>query len=341
MPTNACTPRSWDRRSLILLRRTFLPVAAVLIFALAASTSAQASDLRRIGVLTPGEGMAPVLEGLRQGLTQLGYVEGKQITLIVEDTKMSTRDPAKAALQLLQSRAHVIVTVTTANTAAAKLVAGNIPIVFTMVTNPDREGLVAGYASSKNNLTGVAVDAARLSGKRLELLRAMAPGITRILVVVATKETNSQLSYEVVEETAKKTGVQLVRRAVENKSEFDKALIDTPKGTVDAIIHVPSTLVRNYITDLIDKAKKDHLPLSVHEESMVHLGALVSYGPDLRSIGVQTAKLVARVLSGTQPSEIPIETPERPALVVNRTTAKIIGLRIPPKVLELVDRVVD
>jgi putative tryptophan/tyrosine transport system substrate-binding protein len=189
--------------------------------------------------------------------------------------------------------------------------------------------------------TGVSVDTARLSGKRLELLRAMVPGIKRVLVVVATKENSSQVSYKVVEETAKNIGVQLVRRTVDNKTEFDKALIDTPKGTVDAIIHVPSNLVRNYIADLIDKANKDKLPLSVHEESMVHLGALVSYGPDLRSIGVQTAKIVARVLSGTKPSEIPIETPERPALVVNRTTAKTIGLKISPKFLELVDEVVD
>jgi putative ABC transport system substrate-binding protein len=302
---------------------------------------AQSTDIRRIGVFTPGGSLTPVLEGMRDGLAQLGYVEGKQISLIIEDTKMSTRDPVKAALQLLQSKPHVIVAATTANTAAAKQVAGNIPIVFAMVTNPDREGFVAGYASSKNNLTGVSVDTARLSGKRLELLRAMVPGIKRVLVVVATKENSSQVSYKVVEETAKNIGVQLVRRTVDNKTEFDKALIDTPKGTVDAIIHVPSNLVRNYIADLIDKANKDKLPLSVHEESMVHLGALVSYGPDLRSIGVQTAKIVARVLSGTKPSEIPIETPERPALVVNRTTAKTIGLKISPKFLELVDEVVD
>ena len=125
------------------------------------------------------------------------------------------------------------------------------------------------------------------------------------------------------------------------KAEFEKALLGIPKGSVDAIIHVPSNLVRNYISVLIDKAKKDKLPLSVHEESMVQKGALVSYGNDFRRIGVQAAKIVIKVLKGVQPSEIPIEIPERPLLVVNRTTAKIIGLKIPREFLERVDHIVE
>jgi putative ABC transport system substrate-binding protein len=104
---------------------------------------------------------------------------------------------------------------------------------------------------------------------------------------------------------------------------------------------VPSNLVRNYISGLIDKAKKDKLSLSVHEESMVQKGALVSYGNDFRLIGVQAAKIVIKVLKGVQPSEIPVEIPERPLLVVNRTTAKIIGLKIPREFLERVDRIVE
>jgi ABC-type uncharacterized transport system substrate-binding protein len=104
---------------------------------------------------------------------------------------------------------------------------------------------------------------------------------------------------------------------------------------------VASNLVRNYIGTLIDKAKKDRLPLSVHEESMVQMGALVSYGNDFRLIGVQAAKIVVKILNGTTPSEIPIETPERLVLAVNLTTAKTIGLRIPRKFLERVDHMVE
>jgi putative ABC transport system substrate-binding protein len=322
------------------LATLLLPIALTLL--LVCSSWAQPPAMRRVGVLTSGgRSLAPVLEGLRQGLAQLGYVEGKQITLIVEDTKMEALDPVKAVMRLLEIKPDLIVTVSTSQTVAAKQVAGNLPIVFTVVADPVRLSLVASYASSKNNLTGVATDTASLSGKRLELLKEMFPSVRRALVVVSTKETAAQISFRFLEETAKKLDIQLIRRDVATKAELEKALLDSPKGSVDAIIHLPSNLLRNSINLLIDKAIKDKLPLSVHEESMVREGALVSYGNDFRLMGVQAAKIVAKVLKGVQPSEIPIETPERPVLVVNRTTAKAIGLKIPNAFLEQVDRIVE
>jgi ABC-type uncharacterized transport system substrate-binding protein len=321
------------------LSAPLLPIALTLM--LVCSSWAQSPAVRRIGVLTPGGSLTPVLDGLRQGLAQLGYVEGKQITFVVEDTTMETLDPVKATKRLIETKPHLIVTVSTAHTAAAKQLEGSIPIVFTIVLDPARTGLVTSYASSKNNLTGVSVDTASLSGKRLELLKEMLPGLRRCLVVVATNEDSAQVSFRFLQETAKNLNVQLIRRDVSTRAEFEKALLDTPKGSVDAIIHVASNLVRNYIGTLIDKAKKDRLPLSVHEESMVQMGALVSYGNDFRLIGVQAAKIVVKILNGTTPSEIPIETPERLVLAVNLTTAKTIGLRIPRKFLERVDHMVE
>jgi putative ABC transport system substrate-binding protein len=220
-------------------------------------------------------------------------------------------------------------------------VTGNIPIVFAVISDPVRLGFVASYVSSKNNLTGVSSSAASLSGKRLEVLKDMVAGMRRVLAVVSVKESIAQISFKYLDEAAKKFGVQLIRRDVTTKEELEKVLLDTSKGSVDAIIHVPSTLVRNHIALLIDKANQDRLPFSVHIEELVKKGALVSYGDDFQLIGVQTARIVVKVLNGTKPSEIPIETPERPVLVVNRTTAKTIGLKIPPKFLERVDRIVD
>ena len=347
--------RSVDRKNSHLQRRgnmnqsksfepalisVFLSIALTLM--LVCSSWAQSPAMRRVGVLTSGgRSLTPVLEGLRQGLAQLGYVEGKQITFIIEDTKMEALDPVKAVMRLLETKPDLIVTVSTSQTVAAKQVAGNLPIVFTVVADPVRLSLVASYASSKNNLTGVATDTASLSGKRLELLKEMFPSVRRALVVVSTKESAAQISFRFLEETAKKLDIQLIRRDVATKAELEKALLDSPKGSVDAIIHVPSNLLRNYINLLIDKATKDKLPLSVHEESMVREGALVSYGNDFRLIGVQAAKIVVKILKGVQPSEIPIETPEHPVLVVNRTTAKTIGFKIPSAFLEQVDRIVE
>ena len=295
----------------------------------------------RIGVLTPGGDFAPVLEGLRQGLAQLGYVEGRQVSFIVEDTKMEALEPVKAAMRLIATKPDLLVTVATSHTAAAKQVTENVPIVFAVLTDPVQSGFVASYASSKNNLTGVSNAAAPLSGKRLEILKEIVPGIKRGLAIVAVKETITQKSFQFLAESASKFGVHLIRRDVTTKEELETILLDTPKGSVDAIIHVPAILLRNHISLLVEKAKKDKLPFGVHSEELVKKGALVSYGEDNRLIGIQAARLVVKVLKGVPPADIPIETPERPLLVINSTTAKIIGLKIPRQVLDRVDRIVE
>jgi putative tryptophan/tyrosine transport system substrate-binding protein len=302
---------------------------------------AQSTAVRRIGVLTPGGDFAPVLEGLRQGLAQLGYVEGKQIIFIIEDTKMETLDPVKSAMKLLEAKPDMLVTVATSHTAAAKQVAGNIPIVFTVLTDPVQAGFVASYASSKNNLTGVSNSVAPLSGKRLELMKQITPGIKRGLAIVAVKESIAQKSIQFLGESANKLNVELVRRDVTSKEDLEKVLRDTPKGSVDAIILVPAILMRHHISLLVEKAIKDRVPLGAHTEELVRKGALVSYGEDSQLIGNQTARIVAKVLKGVQPWEIPIETPERPVLAINLTTAKTIGLKIPREFLERVDRMVE
>jgi len=326
--------KSYQIRLAIVLRLISAVWAPALLFG---------ADLpnARIGVLIPEGPFGPVLEGLRQGLRQLGYEEGKQITIIIADTKLATLDPGKAAMKLLERNPQVFFTTATADSLAAKRATTTVPIVFTVVTDPVTSGLVAGYASSKNNVTGVANTVASLSGMRLQLLKDIVPGMKRALVVVSVKENVAQLSFQFLQETAEKLNVQLVRRDVATDEDIEKSLLNTPKGSVDAIIHVPSYLLLHRMHLIIDKAKNDKLPLSVHVEEMVKQGALVSYGEDNRLIGIQAARLVIKVLNGIKPAEIPIETPERPILVVNRTTAKIIGLKIPRKFLERVDRIVD
>ena len=295
----------------------------------------------RIGVLTPGGDFGPVLEGLRQGLAQLGYEEGKQISFIIEDTKMETLDPVKSAMRLLEAKPHLLVTVAISHTAAAKQVTETVPIVFTMSTEPVQSGFVAGYSSSKNNLTGVSNTVAALSGKRLELLKEIAPGMKRALAVVSVNESIAQKSFQSLVEPAKKFGVQIIRRDVTTKEELEKVLLDTPKGSVDAMFHVPSLLLRSHIALLVEKSKKDKLPFSVHTEELVKKGALVSYGEDYGRVGIQAARIVIKVLNGIKPSEIPIETPERPLLAINFATAKIIGLKVPRQVVDRVDHKVE
>jgi putative tryptophan/tyrosine transport system substrate-binding protein len=329
------------RNGFIKRASSVLLLTIMLTLTLGGLSRAQSTAVRRIGVLTPGGDFAAVVEGLRQGLALLGYEEGKQIAFIIEDTKMETVDPVKAAVRLVAAKPDLLVTVATSHTAAAKQATALIPIVFTVLADPVQSGFVASFASSKNNLTGVSNSLAALSGKRIELLKEMAPGIKRALAIVTTNEQIAQKTFPSLADAAQKFGIQFVRRDVAGKEDIENVLRDTPRGSVDAMILVPAILLRNNIGLLVDKAKKDKLPFGVHTEELVKKGALVSYGEDNRQIGIQTARLVAKVLKGVLPAEIPIETPERPVLVVNLTTAKTIGLKIPREFLEHVDRIVE
>jgi putative ABC transport system substrate-binding protein len=232
-------------------------------------------------------------------------------------------------------------TVTTAPTIAAKQVTTTIPIVFAVVGDPLGSGLIASYASSQNNLTGITNSAGPLSGKRLEILQEITPGIRRVLVLVAPAESVATVSFQFLAEAAPKLGIELLRRDATSREEIEQTLNALPKGAVDAIYFVPSSLVGTHIDLLIHKAKEDRIPLAVTEQPMVEQGALVSYGADLRLLGVQGAKLVAKVLKGAKPAEIPVQTPERLTLAINLTVAKGIGLDIPRNILERTDRFVE
>jgi putative ABC transport system substrate-binding protein len=295
----------------------------------------------RVAVLTPGLTFSPALEGLREGLAQLRYQEGKDIAFLVEDVEGKVASLAERAAKLVEAKPDVIFTVGTAAAAAAKQATTTLPIVFTFVADPLRSGLIASYASSQNNLTGISTYAGPLSGKRLEILQEIVPGIKRVLVFVAPQDSIAEVSFQFLAATAPKLGIELRRHDVTSKEDIAQALQAVPKGAVDAIYYNPSNLVGTHIDLLIHKAKEDRLPLSAAEHSMAERGALVSYGADLRRLGIQAAKLVAKIVNGAKPSEMPIQTPEQMVLTINLTTAKAIGLDIPPSILERADRVVE
>jgi len=295
----------------------------------------------QVAVLTSGLSFTPVLEGLQEGLERLGYVPGKNITLVVEDTHGVVPGLAQRAARLAATNPDVLVTIGTPHTRAARQMTTSVPIIFIKVGDPLHYGLIASYASSQNNLTGISTYSNPLAGKRLEILQEIAPGIKRILAVVAPDEQNARLAFERLTETAQKLEIQVLRRDVTTREELEHVLRATPPGAVDAIYHVPSFFVTTYIDLLIQKAKQDKLPLIVHEDSMVDQGALVSYGGNSRLMGVQAAKLVVKVLQGARPAEIPIQTPDKMMLAINLTTAKAIGLELPRNVLERVDRLVE
>jgi len=305
----------------------------------AARAMAQSNSVS-IGVLTPGLHYESALVGLREGLAKFGYREGKNLTLTVEDSKGDTTNLNGRVAKLIEAKPDLIFTVATAHSVAAKEATATIPIVFCVVGDPVQAQLVANFASSRNNVTGVSSHSALLTAKRLELLRDLAPRARSVLVIVSINEAIAKLGLPYLDEPAKKMGFRLVRRDVTDGEEFEKLLAEKWKS-IDAIFPMPSVLVVKNIPGLAAKATKERLPLILYEDSSVKSGGLASYGSDFRLIGAQSAKLVVKIFKGTKPADIPIETPDPLVLTINRSTAKSIGLKIPDKILERADRIYD
>jgi putative tryptophan/tyrosine transport system substrate-binding protein len=316
----------------------FLVLAAVLAHS---APGAAQSPPYRIAVLTPGLTFSPVFDSFREALARLGYHDGKQLQFIVEDAGGDTTSLPQRVERLVASNPHLIFTVATAQAAAAKRATGTIPIVFTWVSDPVGSGFVASYSSSGNNVTGVSNESAALSGKRLEVLAEASPKIKRVLAVVPVKEEIAQRCIQALEAAAKRRGVHVLRKDVTSKEDIQRVLRETPRGAFDAIALIPSSLGVAHIALLIQRAKEDRVPLSVHEDSMVEQGALLSYGPDFQATGVQAAKLAAKILQGAKPSELAIQTPEKIFLAINVTTAKTIGLKLPRSLTERADQLID
>jgi len=323
------------------LWRTALPCVGLLAMLLAATLhAAPPARTVKVAVLTPGLGFGEVLSGFREGLGQLGYRENVNLSLLVEDTKGTGSDVKAQAQALVAAKPDVLVTVGTSHTVAARTATSTIPIVFTWVGDPVRSGLVPNYASSGNNLTGVSVYSGPLSGKRLEILKEIAPDARRVLCLVA-KESIAEISFNVAQRTADQLGMTLIRRDVTSRDDITRELGALPKGAFDAIFHVPSGLLSAHINLLIQRAREDKVALMAHEDEMVASGALISYGANYRRMGQQTARVVDRVLAGMAPAEIPIQIPDKLVLAINLVTARTIGLKPSLTLLERAERIVE
>jgi putative ABC transport system substrate-binding protein len=302
-------------------------------------TAMAQTPARRIAVLVPGNAFEPVLAGLRSGLVKFGFKDGTDVTYVVEVSESDSSAQFAAAEKLLQAKPDVIFAVTTQSALAAKRATSTVPIVFVSVGAPVEAGLVSTFASSGNNLTGISSYAVSLSGKRLELLKDIAPKTKKVLLIASSQEAISQLSARHSEEAARRFGMQILRRDVASVGDIEKLLLEKWAGLADAVSLVPGSGPNN--DRIIVKANKERLPTIVYESTLVKMGALAAYGSDRFATGAQAANLVAKLLKGAKPWDVPIETPDRLIVTINRTTAKMIGLKIPGTVLERADGLVD
>jgi len=320
--------------------KIFLALLAVAFLAATSDVEAQLPKVYRIGVLVPGEAWYETIDGLRVGLKQLGFEEGKQFVLSIRDWKGDAKAAEEAARKFEQEKVDLIYATSTNSTIAARGATANIPIVFCAGTDPVVVGLVDSFANPGGRLTGVYYRTTDLTGKRLEILKEIVPKLRRVVTFYDPRRATTIESAKQAREAARQMGIQLVERHFASVEELETGVRALRAGEVDAYLAMAEPMAANHSQLIIETAKAKRLPTMHNFLSEVLKGGLASYNVNLHEVGRLSAKHVWRILTGIKPADLPVEGIEKIALVINLKTAKEIGLTVPPNVLVRADRVI-
>jgi putative tryptophan/tyrosine transport system substrate-binding protein len=316
---------------------------SVMLLALCYSASAQQpKKTSRIGLLS-GSGPATnpaYLEAFRQGLRELGYIEGENILLEYRwgEGKFD-RLPGLAA-ELIGLRADIIVTIGTQATVAARQASNTIPIVVAGAGDLVGTGLIESLARPGGNVTGSTNIDPDLSAKRLELLKETIPKLFRVAILYHGGPGGDEDELQETEAAAKRLKVQVQSYRVQNPSEFERAYAAMTKQRADALIIFHGTFTAFHRRQLVDLAARNRLPTMCGQPPWSEDGGLISYGHDRRHQYRRAAYFVDKILKGAKPADLPVEQPMKFELVINLKTAKQIGVTIPPNLLMRADKVI-
>ena len=301
---------------------------------------AQQAKIYRIGVIYQGGPYSVVVDGLRDGLRQLGYEDGKQILLEIRDTKSDLKFVEEAARIFERERVNLIYAVTTSVATVVKNVTAHVPIVFSVGSDPVGSGLVQSFGKPGGRLTGVQYSTTDLTGKRLEILKEILPKLSRVVTFYNPNNRMAMEAAALAREAARQFGVQLIERHATSVEELRKRLGAFKALEADAYFYISDGMVLSQAQLVIDMATSKKLPTMFPEQSLVAMGGLASYGQNFYEIGRLSAKYVQKVMSGAHPQDLRVETVDKFELVMNLKTAKQIGLTIPPNVLARADKVI-
>lgn len=295
----------------------------------------------QVGVMITDDTYLAPVEGFKEGLKALGYVEGQHIVFQVRNAKLDREALRRFAEEFVKQRVDLIFTATYIGASMAKeaTASARIPVVFGPAGDPVDTGLVQSITASGNNLTGVSTLSLELTAKRMEMLARLVPKAQRVAIVF---NPDDKFSQEIVKQTygaADKLGLRLREVRGRDAAEIQMALEGLRHDQADAVFAISDVLVNNQVATLSAIARERKLPYVVHMRSLAERGALASYGINTYEIGRQAARLADKVLNGTRPAEIPIETPRKLELVINLRVAKEIGLAVPNQLLREADAI--
>ena len=319
-------------------RRTFVGSIAALAVPLGALAQQPPRSVR-IGYLSSLSASADSghRDAFRQGLRDLGYVEGQNAVVEARYADGRFDRLPDLAAELVRLKVDVFVAAPTAAVQAAHQATRTIPIVMAFSGDPVSEGLVAGLARPGGNITGLSAAAPEMASKRVEFLKVIIPDLSRVAFLANAATLRQAVSSS--EAAGQALGVQVNTVLVRSASELDDVLSTLKKPRVDALI-VDLTLQEHW-KKIIDAAIKSRLPTVSGPREFVEAGGLVSYGPSFANLYRRSAVYVDKILKGAKPGDLPIEQPTTFELVINLKTAKVIGLTIPPPLLQQADEVIQ
>jgi putative ABC transport system substrate-binding protein len=327
----------------VMSGKIFVWLLAIFLLTAAPSTDAQQpTKVPRIGYLTVASLASNVarVAAFKQGLRELGYVEGKNIVIEWRSAEGKFERQGELAAELVRQKVDVIVSSGPTMTQAAKEATTTIPIVMAQDSDPVGNGFVASLARPGGNITGLSVLSPELSGKQLELLKEILPKLSRVAVLGNSNEPANAKTLKEIESAAKSFGVQVQSLDAQAQKDIAPAFRVATKTHPNAILVLASAIVTDHRTQVANLALKSRLPAIYGSSIWVNDGGLMSYGTSLVDLSRRAATYVDKILKGAKPADLPVEQPIKFEFVINLKAAKHIGLTIPPNVLARADKVI-
>ena len=325
-------------------RRQFLGLLGATVALPLGARAQQAGKVYRIGVLSGSSAIGPLdarSKSLTSGLAKRGFVDGRNIVFEQRwaDGRLDRLEAFVAELNA--AKVDVIVTYGYPAALAAKTSANGIPIVISGAGDPVATGLVEGLSRPGGNVTGVTEVSTELSAKRLEILRDAVPDLRVVAMLWNAADLGMTLRYRAAEDAARVLGVKVQTLGVREPNDFDEAFAAMTRERPDAILMVSDALTVLNRKRVVEFAAANRLPTIFETAALVREGGLMSYGPNQGAIGDRVAELVAHILRGARPADLPLELPTRFEFVINLKTAKALGLTLRPALLDRADEVIE
>src|SRR5262245_58178013 len=298
----------------------------------------QPGKIRRIGMLRVGPPPPSFIEPFRQGLRQLGYVEGQNVTIDYALGRNAEQLPQLAA-DLVRRKVEVLVASGTPSVLPARSAARDIPVVFVAGIDPIATGLVASLARPGGNVTGLTALHADLTGKRLELLKEILPMLSRVAFLSRPANPGHQQYVQEAEQAAQALGIRLQVLPVRGPDDFEQAFGGV--AGVGAIMQVDDAVFTSHRDKLVELATRHRIPSVYGTREFVELGGFMALGPTYSDLYRRAATYVDNILKGAKPADLPVEQPTKFELIINLKTAKALGLTVPPTLLARADEVIE